>query len=93
MRKDNRDSHMKACHPSRVVAREGSFISEATVDSEVRDRDEAEKETSEVVSGEIGGLKAKLMELEMRKKELVTSQMKVEEDILAVKRTLQLCLN
>jgi hypothetical protein len=40
--------------------------------------------------GERGGLKAKLRELEMRKEELAASQMKVDEDIQALKRTMEL---
>lgn len=40
--------------------------------------------------GEIGGLRAKLRELEMRKKELAACQLKVDEDIQAVKRTMEL---
>ena len=48
-----------------------------------------------VEDGEMGeglsGLKMKLRELEARKKMLAASHMKVEEDILAVERTLRLC--
>ena len=50
-----------------------------------------EEETAEVESvSERRGLNAKLRELEMRKEELTASQMKVDEDIPALKRTMEL---
>jgi hypothetical protein len=39
---------------------------------------------------ETGGLRAKLLELKMRKRELLTDQMKVDEDIQTLKNALQL---
>jgi hypothetical protein len=53
--------------------------------------DQTEKENSDGVGGGLNGLKVKLKELEARKRLLAASQLKVEEDILAVQRTLQLC--
>jgi hypothetical protein len=54
------------------------------------EEDQTEKEKSDEIGGEIRGLKTKLTELEARRKLLVASQVKVEEDIQAVERTLQL---
>ena len=54
------------------------------------EEDQTEKEKSDEIGGEIRGLKTKLTELEARRKLLAASQLKVEEDIQAVERTLQL---
>jgi hypothetical protein len=54
------------------------------------EEDQIEKQKSDEIGGEIRGLKTKLTELEARRKLLVASQVKVEEDIQAVERTLQL---
>jgi hypothetical protein len=42
------------------------------------------------VLGDMSGLRTKLHDLETRKRELAACQAKVEEDIQAIKRTIQL---
>jgi hypothetical protein len=56
------------------------------------DEDEGEEGKIEKMGaiGEVGRMKAKLRELEVRKKELVASQVKVEENIQILRNALQL---
>jgi hypothetical protein len=60
-------------------------------DLESLEGDQTGKENSGIVGRGLDGLKAKLKELEARRKLLAASQLKTEEDISAVQRTLQLC--
>jgi hypothetical protein len=53
------------------------------------DEDQSTAEETEVL-GEMSGLRTKLHDLETRKRELAACQAKVEEDIQAIKRTIQL---
>jgi outer membrane murein-binding lipoprotein Lpp len=53
------------------------------------DEDQSVAEETGVL-GDMSGLRTKLNDLETRKKELAACQAKVEEDIQAIKRTIQL---
>lgn len=56
--------------------------------------DDVEEDRAEIDAGiavgDIGGLRVKLWELERKKEELTACQLKVDEDIQAVKRTMEL---
>jgi vacuolar-type H+-ATPase subunit I/STV1 len=60
------------------------------VDGDHSDIGEVEGERNVRVFSELYGLKLKLRELERKKEELAACQLKIEEDIQAVKRTMEL---
>jgi hypothetical protein len=84
---------MVARHKSGASNSESLTNSELAENSDLERMEEAqtEQEKNDEMERGIRGLKAKLKELEIRKQLLAASQLKVEEDILAVERTLQLC--
>jgi len=89
-RKRNLDAHMKTRHKSTGSNTEGIANSPESIDSqELMDEDQTVAEATGVL-GEMSGLRTKLRDLETRKRELATCQAKVEEDIQAIKRTIQL---
>jgi hypothetical protein len=93
-RKTHLDLHMVARHKPGASNSETSRNPDSPVfdrDLESLEGDQTGKENSGIVGRGLDGLKAKLKELEARRKLLAASQLKTEEDILAVQRTLQLC--
>jgi hypothetical protein len=99
-RKKNRDLHVKTCHKtsSWQGANDCSLVGDAEDFSKYPESSVGEVEMNDIQVenersggvGEMDGLRAKLRELEMRKRELAVSQARVDEDIQAVKRTMQL---
>ena len=57
-------------------------------DEGMEDAEENQAEFEEL--RDVGGLRTKLRELERKKEELATCQLKVDEDIRALKRTIEL---
>jgi hypothetical protein len=90
-RKTHLELHVGARHKSGASKSEAIFNSVSNKKLEIMEEDLSETEKSGEMGRGIDGLKAKLKELETRKKLLAASQLKVEEDIGAVVRTLQLC--
>jgi hypothetical protein len=89
-RKRNLDAHMKTRHKSTSSNIEGIANSPESIDSqELMDEDQTVGEETGIL-GDMSGLRTKLHDLETRKRELATCQAKVEEDIQAIKRTIQL---
>jgi hypothetical protein len=89
-RKNHLELHVAALHRSGASISESPLSSAMSGKMDTIEEDQTEKEKSDEIGGEIRGLKTKLTELEARRKLLVASQVKVEEDIQAVERTLQL---
>jgi hypothetical protein len=89
-RKRNLDAHIKTRHRSTSSNVEGIANSPESIDSqELMDEDQTVAEETGVL-GDMSGLRTKLHDLETRKRELAACQAKVEEDIQAIKRTIQL---
>ncbi|KAE9365902.1 hypothetical protein N431DRAFT_487789 [Stipitochalara longipes BDJ] len=92
-RKTHLDMHMLARHKlgaSNSPAPQNPESPEFDREVETMEGGQIEKENCDMVWSGLDGLSAKLKELEAKRKLLATSQLKVEEDILAVQRTLQL---
>jgi len=89
-RKRNLDAHIKTRHRSTASNIEGVVNSPESVESQdLMDEDRTVAEETRVL-GDMSGLRTKLHDLETRKRELAACQAKVEEDIQAIKRTIQL---
>jgi hypothetical protein len=89
-RKNHLDLHMVARHPSGPPNAEVLPTPESIGHLEIVDENRIKKQNGDMI-GEMRGLKAKLEELETRRQQLASCQLKIEEDILAVQRTMQLC--
>jgi hypothetical protein len=88
-RKNHLELHVAALHRSSASISESSLSSAMTGKLDKMEEDQTEEKSDEI-GGEMRGLKTTLVELKARRKLLAASQLKVEEDIQAVERTLQL---
>lgn len=86
-RKRNLDSHIASRHTATSLTAQ---VDPKSLESDegMEDAEENQAEFEEL--RDVGGLRTKLRELERKKEELATCQLKVDEDIRALKRTIEL---